>query len=159
MHIIAIDSYGSQRVRHPHSGQTVSAYKIGYSGAGRAVLLALLKDRAQDVTSRQASYHYVQILGDVSVRHGYILLKVNDDELTRAESITMHMHRPAVYRWLDGAWHELPSSRSADYQPVVGRSGPGFNPTGLLIPTTGGGKEAATVGVITAERRQQIEVQ
>jgi hypothetical protein len=60
-----------------------------------------------------------------------------------------------VYRWLDGAWHELPSIRSANYQPVTGRSGPNFNPTSLLIATTGGGKESATVGVITAEKSQR----
>jgi hypothetical protein len=31
--IIAIATYGSQRVKHPHSGQTISAYKLGYTTA------------------------------------------------------------------------------------------------------------------------------
>ena len=155
--VIAISSYGSHRVKNPHTGQMVSAHKIGYSGAGRVVLLALLKDNAQDVTSKQASYHYVQITSEVTIRHGYILLKVTDDELTRAEAITIQSHRPAVYRWLDGAWQEFPNIRSAQYQPVTGRSGPNFNPTSLLIATTSGGKETATAGVITAEKIQRSE--
>ena len=32
-HIIAIATYGSHRVKHPHSGQTVSGYKIGSTSA------------------------------------------------------------------------------------------------------------------------------
>ncbi|MAS35386.1 MAG: hypothetical protein CL610_15355 [Anaerolineaceae bacterium] len=135
----------------------VSAYKLGYTSAASAVLLALYDDRARDVSSKHASYHYLQVDGEVTVRQGYILLKVSDDELTRAESIAIQSHRPAVYRWLGGAWHELPSIRSADYQPVNERSGPNFNPTSLLIGTTGGSKETATVGVITAEKSQRSE--
>jgi hypothetical protein len=154
-HIIAIATYGSHRVKHPHTGQMVSAYKLGYTSVASAVLLALYRNQAQDVSSKHASYHYVQVHAEVTVRHGYILLKVSDDELTRAEAITIQSHRPAVYRWLDGAWHELPSSRSADYQPLAGRSGPNFNPTSLLIATATGGKETATVGVITAEKSQR----
>lgn len=156
-HILGISSYGSHRVKHPQTGQMVSAYKLGYTSAASAVLLALYRDQAQDVSSKHASYHYVQVHAEVTVRHGYILLKVTDDELTRAESMTIQTHRPAVYRWLGGAWHELPSIRSADYQPVIGRSGPNFNPTSLLIATTSGGKETATVDVITAEKSQRSE--
>lgn len=154
-HVIALSSYGSHRVKHPQTGQMVSAYKLGYTSAASAVLLALYGDQARDVSSKHASYHYIQVDAEVTVRHGYILLKLTDDQLTRAESITIQTHHPAVYRWLDGAWHELPSIRSADYQPVIGRSGPNFNPTSLLIATTSGGKETATVGVITAEKSQR----
>ena len=50
--IIALSTYGSQRVKHPHSGQTISAYKMGYSSAASAVLLALYGDQARDVSSR-----------------------------------------------------------------------------------------------------------
>jgi hypothetical protein len=155
MHIIATATYGSHRVRGPRTGHKVSAHKIGYTSAASAVLLALYGQRARDVSSKQASYHYIQIDGEVTVRHGYILLKVSDDELTRAESITIRSHRPDVYRWLDGAWHELPNKQSAHYQPVTGRSGLDFNPTGLLIATTDGAKETGAAGVITAEQSQR----
>ena len=139
--IIAIHSYGSQPVKHPQAGQTISAYKCGYTSAASAVLLALYGNRARDVSSKQASYHYIQIDAEVTVRHGYILLKVSDAELASAEAITRQTHRPAVYRWQDDAWVEFPSLKSPDYAPVIGRSGPGFNPTGMRIvaAATGGG--------------------
>ena len=41
-HIIAIATYGSHRVKHPHTGQMVSAHKLGYTSAASAVLLALM---------------------------------------------------------------------------------------------------------------------
>ncbi|QPC81680.1 hypothetical protein G4Y79_18595 [Phototrophicus methaneseepsis] len=108
--IIAIDTYGSQRVKNPHTGQMVSAYKMGYSSAASAVLLALYGTQARDVSSKHASYHYIQIDSDVTVRHGHILLKVTDEELANAERITLQFSRPAVYRWQDGEWLELPAS-------------------------------------------------
>ena len=40
-HILAIATYGSQRVKHPRTGQVISAYKIGYSTAAADVLLAV----------------------------------------------------------------------------------------------------------------------
>ena len=43
MHTIAVSTYGSHRVSHPTTKQKVSAYKLGYTGAARAVLLALLR--------------------------------------------------------------------------------------------------------------------
>ncbi len=106
--LIAIDTYGSQRVKHPHTGQRVSAYKMGYSSAASVVLLALYGDKARDVSSKQASYHYIQVDAEVTVRHGHILLKVTDAELAQAEALTRQSHRPAVYRWQDGAWFEFP---------------------------------------------------
>lgn len=156
-HIIAIATYGSQRVKHPHTGQMVSAYKCGYTSAASAVLLALYRNQAQDVSSKHASYHYVQIHAEVTVRHGYILLKVSDDELTRAEAITIQNHRPAVYRWLDGAWREFPNIRSAQYQPVSSHSGPSFNPTGMLIVSASTGTAEAAIAGITAEKSQRSE--
>lgn len=156
-HIIAISSYGSNRVKHPHTGQMVSAYKCGYTSAASAVLLALYGNQAQDVSSKHASYHYVQIHAEVTVRHGYILLKVSDNELTRAEAITIQNHRPAVYRWLDGAWQEFPNIRSAQYQPVSSHSGPNFNPTGMLIVSASTGEAEAAITRITAEKSQRSE--
>ncbi len=153
-HIIAISTYGSQRVKHPRTGQKVSAYKLGYTNAASAVLLVLYRDQAQDVSSKHASYHYVQIHAEVTVRHGYILLKVNDNELTRAEAITIQNHRPAVYRWLDDTWQEFPNIRSAQYQPVSNHSGPNFNPTGMLIVSASTGEAEAAIAGITVEKSQ-----
>jgi len=112
--LIAIDTYGSHRVQHPHTGQTVSAYKMGYSSAASAVLLALYGDQARDVSSKQASYHYIQVDAAVTVRHGHILLKVTDAELAQAEALTRQAHRPAVYRWQDNTWLEFPSLRQPE---------------------------------------------
>lgn len=156
-HIIAIATYGSHRVKHPHTGQMVSAHKLGYTSAASAVLLALYGQQAQDVSSKHASYHYVQIHAEVTVRHGYILLKVNDSELTRAEAITIQSHRPAVYRWLDGAWQEFPNIRSAQYQLIISHSGPNFNPTGMLIVSASTGEAEAAITGITAEKSQRSE--
>lgn len=156
-HIIAIATYGSHRVKHPHTGQMVSAHKLGYTSAASAVLLALYGNQAQDVSSKHASYHYVQIHAEVTVRHGYILLKVSDDELTQAEAITIQNHRPAVYRWLDGAWQEFPNLRSAQYQQVSSHSGPNFNPTGMLIVSASTGAAEAAIAGITAEKSQRSE--
>ncbi|MBZ0293988.1 MAG: hypothetical protein K8L99_15600 [Anaerolineae bacterium] len=156
-HIIAISSYGSNRVKHPHTDHTVSAYKLGYTSAASAVLLALYRDQAQDVSSKHASYHYVQIHAEVTVRHGYILLKVNDDELTRAEAITLQNHRPAVYRWLAGAWQEFPSIRSAQYQAITSHSGPNFNPTGMRIVSASTGEAEAAIAGITVEKSERSD--
>ncbi|MCB0183555.1 MAG: hypothetical protein KDE31_04790, partial [Caldilineaceae bacterium] len=156
-HIIAIATYGSHRVKHPQNGQKVSAYKIGYTTAASAVLLSLYGDQAQDVSSKQASYHYIQIDAEVIVRHGYILLKLSDDELTRTETITIQSHRPAVYRWLEGTWQEFPNIRSADYQPTSGSSGPNFNPTGMLIVSASTGEAEPASETITAEKSQRTE--
>lgn len=154
-HIIAIASYGSHRVKHPQTGQTISAYKMGYSSAASAVLLALYGSRARDVSSKQASYHYIQINAEVTIRHGYILLKVSDTELAQVEALTRQTHRPAVYRWLDGAWYELPSQLSADYQPPVGRSGPNFNPIGMQMVSASTGEIEAAIAGIVVEKSQR----
>lgn len=88
MHIIAVDTYGAQRIKHPHTGKTVSAYKLSYTSAVMPVLLALYGDNARDVSPKQASYRYLQIDAEVTVRHGHILLTVSTDELAQAEAIT-----------------------------------------------------------------------
>ncbi|MBZ0275289.1 MAG: hypothetical protein K8I60_04055, partial [Anaerolineae bacterium] len=156
-HLIAIDSYGSHRVKDPHTGQMVSAYKMGYSSAASSVLLALYGERARDVSSKHASYHYIQVEAEVTIRHGYLLLKVTDDELIRAEAITIQSHRPAVYRWLNGAWQEFPHLRQPEYTPLAGRSGPNFNPTGLRITAASTGEAEAAVAGITVEKSQRSE--
>ena len=153
--IIAIASYGSHRVTNAHTGQMVSAYKIGYSSAASAVLLALYGDRAQDVSSKRASYHYLQIDAEVTIRHGYILLKVSGAELASAEAITRQTYRSAVYRWREEAWVEFPSLKSPDYAPVIGRSGPGFNPTGMRIVAAATGEAEAAVSGIHLEKSQR----
>jgi len=154
-HILAIHTYGSQRVKAPGTNQTVSAYKIGYSSAACEVLLALYGAKARDVSSPHASYRYVQIEGETTVRHGYLLLNVTADELARAEAVTRQHHRAAVYLWQADRWLELPHGRNPAYAESASRSGPGFNPSGFrpVSPSTGE-KEAAVAG-IRAEKSQR----
>src|SRR5690606_12596410 len=155
LHILAIHTYGSQRVKQPGTNQTVSAYKIGYSSAACETLLALYGAKARDVSSPHASYRYVQIDGEATVRHGYLLLNVTADELARAEAVTRQHQRAAVFLWRDDHWLELPHGRNSAYTDSVSHSGPGFNPSGFrpVSPTTGE-KEAAVEG-IRAEKSQR----
>src|SRR5262245_14407236 len=102
-HLIAIDTYGAQRVRAPASGAMVSAYKIGYTTVGRSVLLSLYGSNALDVTPKQASYHYISITGATSVHNGFLLFSLTDEELTEVEQHTLqHLtSRSGCWRWLD----------------------------------------------------------
>lgn len=154
-HILAVHTYGSQRVKQPGTNQMVSAYKIGYTSAACETLLALYGAKARDVSSPQASYRYVQIEGETTVRHGYLLLNVTVEELARAEAVTRRSHRAAVFVWRDDRWLELPNSRDKSYAEPLSRSGPGFNPSGFrpVAPSTGE-KEAAVEG-IRAEKSQR----
>jgi hypothetical protein len=155
LHILAIHTYGSQRVKAPGTSQMVSAYKLGYSSAVCEVLLALYGAKARDVSSPHASYHYLQIDGETTVRHGYLLLNVTADELARAEAVTRQHQRAAVYLWQTDRWLELPHGRNPAYAESASRSGPGFNPSGFrpVVPSTGE-KESAVEG-IRAEKSQR----
>jgi hypothetical protein len=156
-HIIAVDTYGAQRVTDPHTGKTISAYKLGYTSAVTAVLIALYGTKARDVSPKQATYRYIHINGDVIVRHGHILLTLTADELTRTEAITRQHHRAAVYLWRDGKWWALPDSTHADYTEPGYRSGPTFDPTGFRPPSPSTGERKSTVTGITIERSQREE--
>ena len=122
-HLIAVETYGSQRVRAPASGAMVSAHKIGYSTVGRVVLLTLYGSCALDVTSKHASYHYVNIEGDVSARSGYLLLALTGNEFERVKQITrVHpSRRTGIFWWHDNQWCSLTdrwrSLRNYHYQP------------------------------------------
>ena len=155
IHILAIHTYGSQRMKHPQTKQMVSAYKIGYSSAACETLLTLYGAKARDVSSSHASYHYVQIDGDTSVRHGYLLLNVTTDDLVKAEAVTRRYHRAAVFLWRDSKWLELPNSSNIDYIQPTDHSGPSFDPSGYrpVSPSTGE-KETAIEG-IHAEKSQR----
>ncbi|MBK9748912.1 MAG: hypothetical protein IPO91_19320 [Chloroflexi bacterium] len=154
-HIIAVDTYGAQRVTDPRTHQLVSAYKLGYTSAVSAVLLALYGDKARNVSPKQASYHYVQIDGDVVVRHGHILLTLTDAELARAEQITRQSYRAGVFLWRDNQWWTFPDSSHPDYTAPGYRSGPNFDPTGFRPPSPSTGEHVAAVSGIVAERSQR----
>ena len=130
--ILAVHTYGSQRVRSPGSNQTVSAYKIGYSSAACEVLLALYGAKAHDVSSPHASYRYIQFDGETTVRHGYLLLNVTPDELTRAEAVTRRYHRAAVFVWREDKWLELPTANQPRV-PVRASIHRGFAPFHRLL--------------------------
>jgi hypothetical protein len=147
-HILAVHTYGSQRIKHPTTQKRISAYKIGYSSAASALLLALLGERAQNVSSTRAAYHYIYIDGDVAVHHSYILLKLTANELQRAEAVSRQHHRAAAYLWRDHRWYELPNSRQPDYAAVLAGSQPNFDPTGIRATSpTSGVRESVTAGI------------
>ncbi len=154
-HILAVHTYGSQRVKQPGTNQMVSAYKIGYTSAACETLLALYGAKARDVSSPHASYRYVQIEGETTVRHGYLLLNVTADELTRAEAVTRRHQRAAVYLWQTDRWLELPYGRNPAYAESAARSGPGFNPSGFRPVAPATGEKEAVVEGIRAEKSQR----
>jgi hypothetical protein len=154
-HILAVHTYGSQRVKQPGTNQMVSAYKIGYTSAACETLLTLYGAKARDVSSPRASYRYVQIDSETTVRHGYLLLKVTADELARAEAVTRQHHRAAVYLWQADRWLELPHGRNPAYAESAARSGPGFNPSGFRPVAPGTGEKEAAVEGIRAEKSQR----
>lgn len=156
-HIIAVHTYGSNRVKSRLTGQTFSAYKQGYTSATSAVLLALYGNQAQDVSSKHATYHYVQINAETTARHGHLLLKITDAELAKVEAITRQVHRPAVYRWQNDSWLEFPNLTHNDYMRITGRSGPTFNPTGMRIVVASTGEAEAAIEGITVEVSQRSE--
>jgi hypothetical protein len=156
LHIIAISTYGSQRIKHPQTMKIISAYKMGYSSAASAVLLTLYGSQARDVSPKQASYYYIQIDGEITVRRGFILLSVSAEELTRAETVTRRFYHAATYCWREGQWYALPNSENNAYSEATIRSGcPNFDPSGArpVSPSTGE-KEAAVEG-IRVERSQR----
>jgi hypothetical protein len=154
-HIIAVDTYGAQRVIAPQTGKLVSAYKMGYTSAVTAVLLALYGEKARDVSPKQASYRYVQIDGGVVVRHGHILLTLTVDELAKAEQLTRQSHRAGVFLWRDKKWWAFPDSSHPDYTEPGYRVGPTFDPTGFRPPSPSTGERETAVSGITAERSQR----
>ncbi|MBE2271703.1 MAG: hypothetical protein IAE80_25945 [Anaerolinea sp.] len=154
-HIIAVDTYGAQRVTAPQTGKLVSAYKMGYTTAATTVLLALYGENARDVSPKQASYRYVQIDGDVVVRHGHILLTLTADELAKAEQITRQSHRAGVFLWREKKWWAFPDSSHPNYTEPGYRVGPTFDPTGFRPPSPSTGERKTVVSGITAERSQR----
>jgi hypothetical protein len=156
-HIIAIDTYGAQRVTDPATGKLVSAHKLGYTTAVTAVLLALFGENARDVSPRQATYRYVQIDGDVLVRHGHILLTLTPDEMARVETITRQHHRAAVFLWRDEKWWAFPDSTHADYTEPGYGVGPKLAPTGLRPPSPSTGERVSASSGIIIERSEREE--
>lgn len=156
-HILAIHSYGSHRVKHPLTKKMVSTQKIGYTSAAADLLLALYGDLAWDVSSNQASYRYIHITGETTVRHGY-LFKLNDIELAQAETLTKLQYRADAYLYRDGKWLEMPDQRNSEYREPVSRSGPNFTPTGyrIVIPATGE-KEVAVEGITVEVSQRNLE--
>ncbi|GAB5493723.1 MAG: hypothetical protein Phog2KO_39380 [Phototrophicaceae bacterium] len=155
-HILAVHSYGSHRVKNPSTKKMVSAQKIGYTSAAADLLLALYSNLAQDVSSKRASYHYIQITGETTVRHGYLLLKLNDTELAQAETLTKLHQRAGAYLYRDGKWLEMPNQHNPEYSPAVSRSGPNFAPTGYRIVTPANGEKEAAVESILLNSRNRF---
>jgi len=156
-HIIAVETYGAQRVTDSNTKKLVSTYKMGYTSAVTAVLLALYGTNARDVSPKQASYRYIQIDADVVVRHGHILLTLTAHELAKTEQIARQSHRAGVFLWRDQRWWAFPDSSHADYSEPGYRSVPTFDPTGFRPPSPSTGERACVVTGIIAERSQRQE--
>ena len=160
-HLISVETYGSSRTRKAGTKQTVSAQKIGYTTCGRDVLLALYGKDAVDVTSKRASYHYVQITGEAAVYRGTLLFALSDEELATVESITRAhpSERSGCWRWFDNpgrtnnGWHRFPTAAQPDYQPPKYKEGPRYNPTGYRAVSPSGAATSAG-SAVHAERTQ-----
>ena len=154
-HIIAVDTYGAQRVTAPQTGKRVSAYKLGYTSAVSAVLLALCGERARDVSPKQASYRYIQFDDEMVVRHGHILLTLTAAELAKAEQITRQSHRAGIFLWRDKKWWTFPNSSHPDYTEPGYQAGPNFDPMGFRPPSPSTGERETTISGINAEKSQR----
>jgi len=163
LHLIAIETYGSQRVRAPASGAIakltegmVSAFKIGYSTVGRAVLLDLYGSRALDVTSKHASYHYVSLEGDVSAHNGYLLLALTEEEFERVKQITrVHpSRRTGIFWWHENQWWHFPYKDEGDFSRAMNRTGPSIDPTRYRVVSPSSGEKVSAVEGIRAEYSQ-----
>ncbi|MEO1646285.1 MAG: hypothetical protein AAFR67_13925, partial [Chloroflexota bacterium] len=152
--ILAVQTYGSHRVKNPSTKKMVSAQKIGYTSAAADLLLALYGNLAQDVSSNRASYRYIQITGDTTVRYGYLLLKLSDTELATAEALSKLHYHAGAYLYRDSSWLELPNQRNLEYATPVPRSGPTFNPLSLRVvsATTGEKDHADGITVEVSQR-------
>jgi hypothetical protein len=154
-HIIAMQTYGTHRIKSPRTQQFISAFKLGYTTAVRDVLTHAYPDDAQDVTPTRASYHYVNFEKRITTRHGYLLFRFSDAEVQQAELLTKGVLRPAIYRWLDEQWQEFPSAIHRDsYAPLIGRDKPAFTPNGLTIASLHEDDTSANEGIIV-ERVQR----
>lgn len=60
-----------------------------------------------------------------------------------------------MYRWQDEAWVEFPNLLKAEYALLVGRSGPNFNPTGMLVVSASTGETESAIAGITVESSQR----
>ena len=156
-HLIAVETYGSQRVRAPASGAMVSAYKIGFSTVGRAVLLALYGSRALDVTSKHASYHYVSIEGDISAHNGYLLLALSENEFERIKQITrVHpSRRTGIFWWHESQWWHFPHTGESEFSLAANRTRPSIDPTRYRVVSPSSGEKISVVEGIRAEYSQR----
>jgi hypothetical protein len=146
--ILAIATYGAQRVKHPHTGRMISAYKMSYSSAASAVLLTVYGSHARNVSSKRSTYHYIQLDGEVMVRHGYILVTVPEMLLRDVEAVCRRYDWAAVFCWRDDHWSALPSRQQTAYTEPGSHTGPDFNPSRLrLVDAVRGEKEAAAEGI------------
>ena len=153
--IIAVETYGAQQVKDPHTGRVISAYKLSYTSAVTAVLLTLYGENAHDLSPKRASYRYVRIDGELVVQRGHILLTLTADQLAKAEAITRASYRAGVFLWREQQWWALPDSTHAEYTEPGDRSGPSFDPTGFRPPSPSSGERKTTVSGILAERSQR----
>src|SRR5690242_7752562 len=85
-HLVALDTYGTQKVLIPATKEQVTALKC--TRAVPDILQTLFGARAIDVTPPGASYHYIQLTMSYHLKRSYLLLKLTDAELAQVETLT-----------------------------------------------------------------------
>ena len=149
-HILAVHTYVSHRVKDPQTKKRISAQKIGYSSASADILLALYDHQARDVSTKRQSYRYIAITGQLEVHQGYILLRVNEEELAQTETLGKLWRHAGAYLYREGMWQELPNQSRPTYREATGYNGPQFDPRGYQV---------ATIGEASAEDHVDISVE
>ena len=115
-HTLALTTYGTQT--KIHQGRRVSALKIGYSGPVARILLALLPD-AQDISSQRDRYLYIHLPNKPKLRHDWLFVAVDADELKRVETLLQEGDsNRGVALWRESQWQLLPYRGQPDYQPA-----------------------------------------
>ena len=129
-HWIAVRIEGRGNVKHPYTGDVISAYQIPSHTCGRTVLVALYGDEAVDGTLPHHRFHYVHLTNEVPTLDHTILLHLTDEELARVEGITRAGYGAysGCWRWMEEVWKLFPSSKGADYIPLVGSQTPRHRP-------------------------------
>jgi hypothetical protein len=118
LQIVAMRTYGKEMMRDPHNknGARLSAIKCTASVAH--ALLALYGASARDLTSKQASYHYLALKPLPSLRHNWLLFHLTEHELATVESHCRQAVFHWIYLWQSDHWCEFPSRDYPEFRDV-----------------------------------------
>ena len=137
LYTCAFRTYGWQK--RPIPGQKnveVKALKIGYSGPITNAILAVMGEHAKDITSKQASYHYIRFtdvaIKNIRLNNNWLLMQLTSDEWTTIELITRQTTSySGIYLWdnTKNIWLEFPN-KNTDWAEARYTTAPSINPYG-----------------------------